>query len=91
LASLEKLMKLGLVHRDSTLGLFIVEHPANIIDSIKKGTLNVEAHSRGHTTVRGRVVTNAKSAQTRHDAAMPARVKKLKKRQNKTKASSSAF
>jgi sugar-specific transcriptional regulator TrmB len=50
LASLEKLMKLGLVHRDSTLGLFIVEHPANIIDSIKKGTLNVEAHSRGHTT-----------------------------------------
>src|SRR6267143_689967 len=50
LASLEKLVKLGLMHRDSALGLFIVEHPATIMDSIEKGAVDISAQGRRRTT-----------------------------------------
>ena len=50
LASLEKLVKLGLMHRDSALGLFIVEHPATIMDSIEEGAVDIGAQGRGRTT-----------------------------------------
>ncbi len=46
LASLEKLMQLGFMHRDSTLKLLMVEHPENIRDSVEKGKVKLDAYTR---------------------------------------------
>jgi len=45
-ASIERLIQLGLMHRDPTFKLLMVENPAKIIDSIKKGSVDLGARAR---------------------------------------------